>query len=77
MGVGFRFPGLPAGAPGTTPPAGLSSDGGVAARDGDTGVRVNGGTAALRASDIPPPAAIDNTTDSTQDPMLFIAPSVI
>jgi hypothetical protein len=74
IGVEFGCCGLPAGASGTLPSAGISRDGGVAALDGGTGVRGSGGPEALRASEIPPWAAIDNTTDNTQNPMVFIAP---
>jgi len=65
---------MPAGASGIVSPAGISSNGVAAALDGDTGVRGSGGPEALRASGIPPWAAIDNRTDSTQNPMVFIAP---
>jgi hypothetical protein len=70
VGFEFGFRGLPAGATGTVAPAG-TSDGGVAALDGDTGVWGSGGPEALRASEIPPSAS-DNKTDST-NPMVFIA----
>ena len=41
--------------------------------DGDAGVWGNGSREPLRASDIPPWAAIDTKADSTQNPMDFIA----
>jgi len=51
----------------------MSSDGGVAAMDGAAAVR-GVGTDALRTSEIPPWAAIDNKTNDTQKLMVFIAP---
>jgi len=47
---------------------------GGTAMDRDAGVWGSGGPEALRASEIPPWAAIDNKTDSTQNPMVFSAP---
>ena len=65
---------MPAGASGIAPPEGLSSDDGLAAWDGNTGGRDNGGPEALRASEIPPWAASDNRVDSNQNLTVFIAP---
>lgn len=73
MGVEFGFRGLPGSISWGAPPAGVSSDGGVAARDGDTGVWGNGDPEAPKASEIPPWAVSDSKTDSTQNPMVFIA----
>jgi len=42
--------------------------------DGDAGVWGGGTPEALRASEIPPWAAIDNRTDNTQNRAVFIAP---
>jgi len=63
-----------AGASGSAPAAGVSGGGGVTAMDGDAGVWGSGTPEALRASEIPPWAAIDKNTDSTQDRAVLIAP---
>ena len=73
MGVEFGIRGLPAGVSGALPGAGVSGDGGVVAMDGDAGDWGSGSTEALKASDIPPWAAIDTRADSTHNPMDFIA----
>jgi hypothetical protein len=74
MGFEFGFRGLPWGGLRAAPPAGMSGNGKVAALDGATGVLGSGCLEAPRASEIPPWAAIDNKTGSTQNPMVFIAP---
>lgn len=76
MGVELGLRGLPAGTPGTVPPAGLSSDAGVAALDGDIGVADRGGAEAPRASEIPPCAAIINKTDDRQTAAVLRSPQM-
>ena len=71
MGVEFGFRGLPGGLSRVAPPAGVFSEGGVAALDGDTGVAESGCPDAPKVFEIPPWAAIDN--DSTQDPRVLTA----
>ena len=51
----------------------MSGNGMVAALDGDAGVLGSRCPEALKASEIPPWAAIDNKTGSTQNPRAFIA----
>lgn len=66
--------GTPAGTRGSVPPAGRSSDAGVAALDGEIGVAESGGAEAPSAAGIPLQAIIDSKAD-TQNPVIFIGPT--
>ena len=61
----FDFDGLPAGASGAVPAAGISGGSGFDALNGNTGARTRGGAEALKASGMPPQTIIDNKDEST------------